>query len=725
MHDTLALVLTLLATAVGMVMVFRRLRLPPLLAYLVAGVLLSLLKAFDLFAFAGGDAQNKAAMQGLAEFGVVFLMFSIGLEFSLPKLSAMRREVFVVGSVQVGLSVVGCVLCAIGVNQWAQQGLPTPALLEGLDWRSGVVLGGALAMSSTAIVVKALTEQLSLDSAHGRSVVGVLLFQDLAVVLFLILVPAIAAPNGTVLATQHSAVEGLAYGFAAYPWVWAVVLAVLKAASILSLLLYFGPNWMHRIFDLIARQQSRELFTLAVLLITLGLAWLTDWFGLSLALGAFVAGMLIAETPYRHAVEEDIKPFRDVLLGLFFLTLGMQLDLDVLLRQPVWVALCFIAPMLLKGGLVYAVVAHRSLGCATTGTALRSALALCAAGEFGFVLLTIANKNAAVPLVSTELSHVLLAAMVLSMMASPLLIQHAEAIVTVLNSALLKVFAPRTAADAWLSQAMHIHSQAAKRVSLKDHVIVLGYGRSGQSVAQLLRQEGVAVLALDLDPDRVAEARAAGQRVLYGDAARRDTLGTLGLTEARALVISFANTAMQLKVLHDVRAMAPLLPVVVRSQDETHMASLHAAGANDVVPERVEGSLMLASHALLRLGVPMRRVLHAVQQARGDGYQGLMSYFHGADDTDHGEAQLHTVVLSATAWAVSQTVGYCKQALHPLQVTVKTVRSSLGDTLGDDEQAEADSAWLLQGTKAHLDTAESLLLGGKVNPSSIPRNEHA
>ncbi len=688
-HSALSIVLTLLATAVGVVVVFRRLHLPPLLGYLAAGVVLAVLGSY----LNPSMGQNNAALSSLAEFGVVFLMFSIGLEFSLPKLSAMRRGVFVVGGAQVVVTLLGCVLAAVAMQGWSAQGWFTPAILQGLDWRAGVVLGGALAMSSTAIVVKALSEQLQLDSAHGRSVVGVLLFQDLAVVLLLVLVPAIAASSSD--AQAHSLL-------------WTLAVAAAKAAALLTLLLVFGQRIMQRLFDVIARQQSRELFTLTVLLITLGLAWVTELAGLSLALGAFVAGMLIAETPYRHAVEEDIKPFRDVLLGLFFMTLGMQLDVAVLLRQPLWVLLCFALPMLLKGGLVFAIVRHHHLGAASVGTAVRSALALCAAGEFGFVLLSIANKNSAAPLLGAELSQVLLAAMVLSMVAAPILIQHSDALATKLTAKLTSV-----TTDAWMNQALQLHQFATHQAAHQDHVVVLGYGRSGQAVAQVLRSQGIAVLALDLDPDRVREARAAGQRVEFGDASRREMLLTLGLNQARAVVISFDNTAVQLKVLHDIHAIAPHLPAVVRTLDESHITALKTAGASDVVPELVEGSLMLASHALLRLGVPMRRVLHAVQAARGDGYQGLASYFHGADDEDHGEAQLHTVVLTESAWALRCTVSECTAALSDLGVVLKTVRSALGDTLSLDELGELDSAWVLQGTAKALDAAESLLLRGK------------
>jgi monovalent cation:H+ antiporter-2, CPA2 family len=709
MHSGLSIILTLLATAVLVVVGFRKLNLPPLLGYLAAGLLLG---SSVLNVVKAGES-----LQALAEFGVVFLMFSIGLEFSLPKLFAMRRAVFLIGGTQVALALIACVLIAVAVQAWTAHGLPSPTILQGLDWKTGVVLGGALAMSSTAIVVKTLTEHMQLDTAHGRTVLGVLLFQDLAVVLLLVLVPALTQPAHTLL--------------------WALGLATLKAAVLLTTLLVFGQNIMQRLFDLIARQHSRELFTITVLLITLGLAWLTELAGLSLALGAFVAGMLIAETPYRHAVEEDIKPFRDVLLGLFFLTLGMQLDLAVLLREPLWVLLCFVLPMLFKAALVYGIVKHSRLGAGSTHTALRSSLALCGAGEFGFVLLNLANQDTAHPLMGAELSQVLLAAMMLSMMAAPLWVQHSESLCAKIIQTLRRVhqalWRNRTGAASimddtlWLKHSLQLHQRVVKHNVLKDHAIVLGYGRSGQTVAQLLRDQGQTVVALDLDPDRVREAKAAGHRVDYGDATQHHLLAGLSLTQAKVLVITFANTAVQLKVLHSVHALAPNLAVVVRTLheagDANHQALIQASAhtaSMDIVPERLEGTLMLASHALLRLGVPMRKMLHTIQNARGSDYQNISPYFHGADDSNASpssntpdDIRLHTVLLTESAWAVGQTVQQCREQLSSLLamgLVVQSIRSSLGDLLTQSDECDIDTAWVLQGSIANVFAAEARLL---------------
>jgi monovalent cation:H+ antiporter-2, CPA2 family len=704
MHSALELVLTLLATAVFVVVLFRKINLPPLLGYLAAGLLLG---ASVLNVVKAGPS-----MQALAEFGVVFLMFSIGLEFSLPKLFAMRRAVFLIGGLQVILSLIACIVLAIGLQVWFLYALPTAEFLQDINWRTGVVLGGTLAMSSTAIVIKSLTEQLQLDTAHGRTILGVLLFQDLAVVLLLVLVPALTQPPQTLL--------------------WALTLASVKAFVLLTLLLVFGQRWMHRLFDLIAKQQSRELFTITVLLITLGLAWITEIAGLSLALGAFVAGMLIAETPYRHAVEEDIKPFRDVLLGLFFLTLGMQLDLTIVMRQPVWVAVLFILPMCLKALVVYAIVKHRYLGATSMQTAVRSALALCGAGEFGFVLLNLANANTEYPLINKELLQILLASMVLSMIVAPLLLQHSDWLSTQLIQAIHRLRSRKLQINGmndelWLNQSLQLHKLAVKNNILNGHVIILGYGRSGQTVAQLLRAQGHTIVALDLDPDRVREAKAAGHRVEYGNATQQHLLSSLGLIKARILIITFSNTADQLKVLHDVQALAPQLSVVVRTLHEAGDADyqhlLHSGGQTiDIVPERLEGTLMLASHALLRLGVPMRKMLHIVQQARGEGYQNIRPYFHGADDPSTSltvsaldDVRLHTVILTESAWAIGKTVAVCQAHLNrlnllPTQLTVQTVRGSLGDLLNADDVCDVDTAWVLKGTVNALHMVEECLL---------------
>jgi K+:H+ antiporter len=617
MTNLLELVLILLCAAVVAVIVFRSLNLPPILGYLLVGTLLG--------PHATGLIPEAGAADSLAEFGVVFLMFSIGLEFSLPKLRQMRRIVFGLGLAQVLLTV-GLVIGG--------------AMLLGFGWQAGLVLGGALAMSSTAIVSKMLNERMEVESPHGRDVIGVLLLQDLAVVPLLVIIPALAAPAAEL----------------ARP----LAIAALKAAVVLAVLLVGGQKIMRAWFHLVATRRSHELFVLNVLFITLGLAYVTGRAGLSMALGAFVAGMLIAETEFRYQVEDDIKPFRDVLLGLFFVTIGMRLDIPVLIGQFPLVLLLFLGPVLGKFALI--VLLARMNG-ASPGNALRVGLALAQAGEFGFVLLA---QAAPLHFVGDGLMQAILAAMVLSMLSAPLLIQASERIVL------------RFTKSEWMLRSMQLTHIAAETIATDHHVIVCGYGHIGQHLSRLLAQEGVAYVALDLDPERVREAAAAGEHVVYGDAARRDALIAAGVMRAAAMVIAYADTASALRVLARVHALNPGLPVIVRTRDDAELERLIAAGAAEVVPETLEAGLMLASHALIMVGIPVPRVVRRVRAIRGERYRLLRGFFHGASDEaedldDASQPRLKSLTLAAGAKAIGRTLG--ELGLEQLGVEVRGFRS--------------------------------------------------
>jgi CPA2 family monovalent cation:H+ antiporter-2 len=620
MLSGLELTLLLLGSAVLGVVAFRMLHLPPMLGYLAVGILIG--------PHALGLAEDNAATRTLAEFGVVFLMFSIGLEFSLPKLSSMRRTVFGLGMAQVLLTIAATVAFGWLVAYLAPQ-------LVNISWQAAFALGGALAMSSTAIVSKLLTERLELESEHGQRVIGILLFQDLALVPLLILVPALARPSGDLAATLA----------------W----ATLKAAIVLILLLFIGQKLIRSWLQVVVKRRSQELFMLNLLLITLGAAWITERAGLSLALGAFVAGMLISETEFKHQVEEDIKPFRDVLLGLFFITIGMLLNVKLVLENWWLVLLLLTGPVLLKFGLIAALT--KSFG-ASTGVALRTGLALAQAGEFGFVLL---NQAGGLRLMDPLIIQLILASMVLSMLIAPFILEKSDAIVMKLS------------ANEWMMQSVVLTQIATRTMSTQKHVIIAGFGRSGQSLATLLEDEGIAYHALDLDPERVREAQAAGANVSYGDAARRESLVAAGIHRAATLVVTYASTPSALKVLHFAHELAPTLPVIVRSYDDSDLDKLRAAGAAEVVPEAIEGSLMLASHALLMLGVPLRRVVHRVQAARGERYASLRGYFHGAgdasDDDEHLHVRLHSVALSGNATAIGKSLEMLKLAELGAEVT--------------------------------------------------------
>jgi CPA2 family monovalent cation:H+ antiporter-2 len=665
MATTLELVLLYLVAAVAGVVACRLLRLPPMLGYLAVGVLIGP-NALAL-------AKDTAGVKYLAEFGVVFLMFVIGLEFNLPKLRSMRTLVFGLGLSQVLLTVLG----AVAGNLMLAVGFGWLGVQWGLSWQGAVVLGSAMAMSSTAIVVKMMAERLELDSEHGRRVMGVLLFQDLAVVPLLVLIPALGDSG-----QDMARVMGL---------------ALFKATVLLTLLLVGGQRVMRWWLTLVARRKSEELFVLNLLLVTLGLAWLTEHAGLSLALGAFVAGMLVAETEFKHQVEADIRPFHDVLLGLFFITIGMKLDWRPVIAQWFLVALLGLAPVLVKAVLVAGLArAFR----ATPGVAIRTGLYLAQAGEFGFVLLTLGADQG---LVDAQWVSPVLACMVLSMLATPFIILRSNWIVMKLS------------ANEWLMQSVQLTSIARKSIKTEAHVIIAGYGRSGQNLARLLDQEHIPYMALDLDPDRVRQAAAAGQSVVFGDAARLPSLMAAGLARASAVVVSYHDTPSALKILGLVREHAPKVPVIVRTIDDTDLERLRDAGATEVVPEAIEGSLMLAAQALALVGVPMRRVIRITRDARDARYHLLRGYFHGSDDDTAEElqqARLGTVTLPMAAACLGKPLGH--QALQAIGVQVVSVRQASGRVVDaiDDLLLAGGDTLVLSGLPEPLSLAEARLLKG-------------
>jgi CPA2 family monovalent cation:H+ antiporter-2 len=651
MDNSLSPVLILLASAVMVVVICRILRLPVMLGYLAVGILIG--------PHAFGWIPDAPSTRHLAEFGVVFLMFSIGLEFSLTRLKTMKRTVFGLGSAQVLVSILLVMSAA-----WAY----------GLDWRAGLALGGVLAMSSTAIVSKMLVERAEINLPYGQQMMGVLLFQDLAVVPLLIIIPALASDQGNLTATLG--------------------LAMLKAAVVLLVLLVFGQRIMRRWFHIVASQKSSELFSLNVLFITLGLAYLTESAGLSLALGAFVAGMLISETEYRYQVEEDIKPFRDVLLGLFFVTIGMKLNLADVATDFGWILIALISLILFKV-LLLALLARIFEG--NMGVAWRSGIGLAQAGEFGFVLLTLADEA---NLIHGEMLQITLAAMLLSMLTAPFLIQYGEAI------------SRRFSSDEWTNRALQMHQIAIKSMATTRHVILCGYGRSGQKLASILEDEKLNFIALDLDSHRVREAAAARKSVVYGDAGKREVLIAAGLMRAKVLVITYKDKHSALSILRHVKELRPDLPVVVRANDDSYVETLKNAGAAEVVAEVLEGSVMLASHALLMAGVPLNRVVRHVQTNRARRYTMFSGYLPSQDDfriSDEMQPRFLNTLIKADSPFVGRRLGEVE--LDALNIEVKAVRryNVHGAQPSEDMILQAGDVLVLLGLPDELEVAEKRL----------------
>ncbi len=657
MTETLPLILLLLAAAVVAVVVFRVIGLPPVMGYLLVGAALG--------PRAAGWVPDTEQTRHLAEFGVVFLMFSIGLEFSLARLYSMKRIVFGLGLLQVCVTVLVATVLA---------------RLAGIPWLAGLALGGALAMSSTAVLSKLLAERAELDAPHGREVIGVLLFQDIAVVPLLVLIPALSQP-----------LEAMAE---------ALLLAALKAAVLLALVLFLGQRLLSAWFYLVARRKSAELFMLNVLLVTLGLAWLTELAGLSLALGAFTAGMLIGETEYRYQVEEDIKPFRDVLLGLFFVAIGMRLDVPQIVSS--WLPVGAILVALIGSKLAIAGALSRLLGSAP-GTALRSGLWLCAGGEFGFVILA---RGGDVGLLDAATLQPVLAALVLSLLLAPLIVHFSDRLVF------------RFVASEWLMRSMQLTQLAAQSLAADKHAILCGYGRTGQHLARFLEAEGISFMALDLDPERVREASAAAEPVSYGDASRKETLLAAGLARASVVVVTFADIEASLRVIHRVRELRPDVAIVSRAREQDDVEKLYAAGAAEVVPEALESSVMLATHALALSGIPMHKVIKRLREMREHHYALLRGFFHGATDAgahlaDADQPRLHAVTLTPGASAIGRRVADIDLAQVGAGASAIRRRTQRGLKLAPELELLEGDVVVLIGTAAAVTAGEDLLLRGR------------
>lgn len=637
---------------------FRALRLPPMLAYFVVGVL------FGPYAF--GLLPDTESGRHLAEFGIVFLMFSIGLEFSLPKLYAMRKTLFGLGGAQVVIT-----MAAIMTVCW----------LAGLSLTVAFIVASALTMSSTAIVSKILMERVDLNSRHGRLSIGILLFQDLAVIPILVLIPALSAESADLVNLLG--------------------LALIKTVVLLFILFKFGKTVINFWFGLVARQRSRELFVMNVLMITLLLAFATNLAGLSYALGAFIAGMLISETRYRYQVESDIASFRDILMGLFFISVGMLLDFNYLIHNIVLVSALLFAFVLFKAIVIAALV--RFFGF-EWGVGIRTGVILAQAGEFGFVILTLGLGRG---LIAGAELQLVLSACLLSMITAPFIIQYNGRIA-------------RKLAKSYIMNSNQ-KDEALQHIgkTLDGHVILCGYGRSGQYLGRFLKEENIPFIALDIDPTRVHEATVAGEHVMYGDASRSAVLEAAGAAHAKALIVSYADMRSSMKVLHVTQENYPTLPVIVRTSDETHMEAFRAAGATEVVPEVLEGSLMLASHALVILGVPLNRVVKRIRLFREERYQMFKGYFRGISDesAEFGNAEhltLHPVEIAGNAYANKKFLRHIDLTEFGVEIQHLRRPDMRADIMPrpDIILSEGDVVVLL-GTQQGITAAEIYLTSGK------------
>ena len=565
----------ILAMSVVTIAMFKRFNMPESLGYLFVGILLGPTTT--------GSIRSDFDISLLAEIGVVFLLFTLGLEFSLKTIMTMKREVFGLGGLQVLLTGAGI----FGVLHYLGFG----ALVS-------FFISCALALSSTAIVSKELTQSNEIRSRQGQLAIGVLLFQDIAAVIFLILIPALASGG-----LGQSLISSLG-------------ITLLEGIVFVVAMLATGKWILPSVFNEVAKARSEELFVLMALVIALMAAWISHAMGLSMALGGFVAGMMLGESNYKHQVEADIKPFRDVLLGLFFVSVGLLLDMTVLKAFWLQILLGTVALVLFKFNVVY--ILARTLG-ENRKISMKSALSLAQGGEFCFALIAVASQYGQT---GGDLASIVLAVTILSMILAPMLIRKSSSFAVLVDSesSSSKTNVPQD--DEVRQQTAHIH----------HHTLICGYGRVGQTIARFLTRENKPFVAIDDDPMHVHEAGLAGDPVFYGDCRKLELLQALGLDRAIQVVICIDRTENALQILKTIRKEYRDIPILVRTRDDGQSEPLRRAGATVVIPEVLESSLVIVKHALLMLGIPAEAVRQRVNQARTRGYEMLSGFYPGLSD---------------------------------------------------------------------------------------------
>lgn len=657
--NTLEIILCILLFALVVTSIFRRLRLSVILGYLLAGALVGP-NGLAL-------AHSSHAVQGLAEFGIVFLMFTIGLEFSLPQLFALRYPVFVIGTLQVILTI--AITTGIGI-------------FLGMTNLSALVVGSIVAMSSTAIVVKQLGDQAELYSPHGLDAMGILLLQDLAVIPIIILIAGLAN-------TDHHSLQTI------------LLYALLKGMFAIALIFFMGRWLLRPLFRIISKTRTVELFTLTVLLVTLTSAWLTNLLGLSYALGAFLAGIMLAETEFRHQIKVEIRPFRDILLGLFFMSIGMLADVSAWHETWRWIALLVFALVFGKMALITLVsrFARHDLP-----VAIRTGIVMAQGGEFGFAILTLALNHSILP---PDYGQVVLAALLISIAISPILIHYNKQIASLFYS-------PKT---------ITTEEQSPEKLSLiteklDKHVIICGYGRVGQHLARVLDKVKFPYVCLDLDSELVRFAAMAGENVIYGDPAHPGILHAVGLNQAKALVISFNDLRSAIMILNMLNKTHPNLPKLVRCTDEFELKQLKSCGATHVIAELFEASLAFSDYLLSSIGIPQSKISQMMEDVRSKDYDLLQRVFAGSqpttmDDDTSLHKQLKPVLLIKGSYAIGKKI----KMLHLKKTGVELVAVRRGDKkfiklLQSNIKLKQDDILVVYGLPFDIEEAEKRVLEG-------------
>ena len=648
-------ILIILILSVIGIAVFKRLDIPAVLGYLVVGL------------FAGEHAfgwiHDRHAIEQIAEIGVVFLLFTIGLEVSIPRLIAMRKIVFGIGVVQVIVSTLSTML----LGMW----------LVGLSWQVAFAVGGALTMSSTAIVTKLLTDNYELHLPHGNISLGVLLFQDLAVVPFLVLIPIFAAQGNESLLVPIS-------------------LALAKGAIAFGVIFYAGQYLVRPAVRAVAITHSRELFTLFVLMVALLAAWLTWQLGLSLAMGAFLAGIMLAETEYQHHIENEIRPFRDVLMGLFFISVGSQFDWHIIFIEPIAVAVLTLGLIIGKGIAIIAITNYAGFG---RGISIKAGILLGQGSEFGFALLAVAITTG---LLSLGLSQPIIAAIILSMAISPLLIKYNEIIACHFD-------------PVYRAGRSHYENKIAEAsLGLDGHVILCGFGRTAQNLAQFLSRVNIPFIAIEIEADIVTEAREAGEPVFLGDSSNPDILRSAGIARARVLVISFTEIKPSEHIAKAARELNHDIPMIIRTRDDRHLERLLECGADEVIPDTVESSMMLAKHTLTALGEGQESIDEMLDEARAGHYARVRAFFHSIKDVDldtPDHHHLHSIEILASYHAVGRSIDSLKRLDQVQIIALRRNGVNSSDPLTEVELLASD-VLVIEGHPDDIQAAEIEIMAG-------------
>lgn len=651
-------VLKLLLASVPIAFLFHRLRLPTIVGFMITGVIIG--------PYGLGLISDVHAIELLADLGVALLLFTIGLEFSLHRILEMKRLVLFGGSLQVVLTILFVTVIAYVLGRPVTQ---------------AIFFGFLIALSSTAIVLKTYIDRAEIDAPHGRAGVGILLFQDLSIVPMMLMIPVLGGRNanspGQIVITFATAVAAIAV----------IILATRKVVPFLM---------QH-----IVRLRSPEVFIISVVFICLGTSWLTAQFGLSLALGAFLAGMVLSETEYSHQIIADILPFRDVFNSLFFISIGMLLSLSALAANAGVVVAWVVG--IIFGKVLIVLIVVRVLGYSFRVSTM-TAIGLAQIGEFSFIL-----AKTAVPeglLTATDYQR-FLAASIITMIATPFLIKAAPRIGYAMQS--------------WLGASSALEPTVAsfqpEEEDLKSHVVIVGYGLNGRNLAKVLRRTKVPYLILELNADAVRSARAEGERVIYGDATRREVLHQVGIQAARILVLAISDPVATRHTVWLGRQMNPDVHIIVRTRYMSEITDLRDLGADEVIPEEFETSIEIFSRVLKELGVPRHLIQRQVAAIRAEGYEMLrvpsVPILDLADiSTALGSASTDTFIVPEDSPAAGKTIGQLKLRTKTGVSVISIIHDGNAEiNPGPETVINAGDVLVLLGTPEKIDRAIETCLG--------------